>query len=673
MIQRQCPSSPRKRIAQRFLACACLVVLVSNAAAQSVSVPGYANAIAQARESAWRAITSGQGSGAAIAIMERGTFVHSEGIGVADRARNRPVTRDTRFNVGSVAKMFAAVALLLLREDGKVDLDAPVARYVPEFTMADPRYRAITVRMLLNHSAGLPAVTVFVGFGRDATTHAALLDTLARSTLQHDPGAMSRYSNDGFTLAEMVVERASGRGYMDFLAARIFAPLGMRHTGTNLGELGYRGIDAAEFYEPASGKKYPREIVPLYAAGGISSTAEDLCRFGNALIPGGTPLLAPASLQELAKPQPTALGRTLRDTAEFSQFGWDYSVRVGGPVDNLLVFAKGGNTPFFTSDLQVLPEQGLVVALIISGRASGDKLTQPILAGLLADRNIAVPGGGVHPPQSQPIPSALDRYAGIYATETGALAIAIDASRRKLLLSALPRQGAPSELTYEDGYFYGAGDTRYYFLTHDGVDLLVAGTTGLVVYDTIVFQKLAPVQAPLALDVPMDGESWLIRNAPPWMEMFESAKPMATSRTYPDLPGYVNLEGVRRIERADFAAIAATALRDQSSLALVTIDGKVGVRTANVLRSRASDAPPLGSTPAAVRIGAGGYNEWRAVTEGMALLFAPPAGGRVVIAAADSVIHDSLVDGNEAYAPAGSFVFFAGAPGAVFRVTVRAP
>jgi len=661
------------RSARLFVACVGLLVLGSSATAQDVASPEFANAVTQARQSAWKAITSGQGSGASVAIMQHGKLVYSEGIGVADRARNRPVDPHTRFNVGSVAKMFAAASILLLVEEGKVDLDAPVTRYIPEFTMADPRYRAITVRMLLNHSAGLPAVTIFVGFGLDTTTHAALLEVLARSALQHAPGAMSRYSNDGFTLAEMVVERASGRKYMDFLAKRIFAPLGMRHTGPSLGELGRRGVDVAEFYDAKHGKKYPREIVPVYAAGGISSTAEDLCRFGDALMPGGTPLLSAASLAELLRPQPTSLGSTLRHTAEFSQFGWDYSLRVG-PTDSLLVFAKGGNTPFYTSELQIVPEQGIVIAFIISGRSSGDKLTQPILAGMLEDLNFAVASGTERPPQGQPIPSDLDRYVGSYAMETGAVSLSIDASRRKLLLTVLPGQGPPGELIYEGGYFYGPGsDTRFYFLSYDGKDLLVASTMGLVVNDAVMFQKLEPAEPPLAVEVPMNDETWLIRNAPPWMEMFESAKPMATSHLYEELPGYVSLEGVRRVVRSDFASIAATALREQNDLMLFAVEGKVWMRTANVIRSRARDVAQLARDTTTVTIGPDGYNEWRAVARGSVLRFRMPDRGRVVITAADTVIHDSLVDGNEAYAPAGSYVFFAGARGDTLRITEATP
>lgn len=196
-----------------LIACVSLLAfaLDPSATAQVSARPDYGNAIASARETAWKTITSGQGSGVAVAIMARGEFVYSEVMGVADRAQNRAVDRDTRFNIGSVSKTFAAAAILLLVDDGKLELDAPVYRYIPEFTMADARYRGITVRMLLNHSSGLPGSTFCFGFAPDAPMHGLLLDSMKRSALKHDPGAMSMYCSDGFTLAEIVVERVAGR------------------------------------------------------------------------------------------------------------------------------------------------------------------------------------------------------------------------------------------------------------------------------------------------------------------------------------------------------------------------------------------------------------------------------------------------------------------------------
>ncbi|GAB6059307.1 hypothetical protein JCM31598_24240 [Desulfonatronum parangueonense] len=191
------------------------------------------------------------GSGATIAIMDQGRIVYSEGFGVADRSTNRPVDANTRFNIGSTSKMFAAVAILLLVDEGKVILDERVTTYIPEFVMQDERYRDITVRMLFNHSSGLPGSSFYFGYEPDSHMHHILLETMRLSRLKHAPGAMSIYCNDGFTLAEMIVERVSGLSYLEFLAHRIFTPLGMVNTGASVGESG--GMNVAEYFAPETG------------------------------------------------------------------------------------------------------------------------------------------------------------------------------------------------------------------------------------------------------------------------------------------------------------------------------------------------------------------------------------------------------------------------------------
>ncbi len=657
-----------KRIAHLLLACMSALVLGPPASAQADPPPGFAHAVANARESAWKAINSGQGSGVSVAIMERGALVYSETMGVADRAQNRAVDRNTRFNIGSIAKMFAAVSILMLVDEGKVELDAPVVRYLPEFTMPDARHRDITVRMLFNHSSGLPGTSFNIGFVPDPTTHAVLLETLARSRLKHAPGAMSMYCNDGFTLAEMIVERVTGRRFMAVLAERILAPLGMEHTGASVGEDDVDNV--AEYYEASSGRKFPREVVPAYAVGGMSSTAEDLMRFGNSLLPGGTPLLSPASLAELYRSQPTPFAGALRHAQQFGEFGWDFATHIADPSAGMLVLNKGGNSGQYSGNLLILPVEGIVIALLTSGQASGDALTQPILAGLLEDRGLARPAGITRPPQPQPIPPELWRYDGYYAMESGALRVAFDMGQRKLTLSAMSGLTPPAVLTYSDGYFHGPGaHVRYYFETVDGMRMMVASAAGLTGNDSVVYQKLELQGRPRILRAPMRDELWLIRNVKPAFEIFDATKPMLISRTYLKLPGYVDFDGVRRIENGEHAGIAATALRDQSELTLVPVGGEVWVRTANILRSPAREVPRL-QPGAAVSIGTTGYNEWRSVESGVALRFVlPAAGGRVIVVTRDAVLHDSLLDGNDVYAPAGSYVFFAGAPGDAFEVS----
>ena len=604
--------------------------------------------------------------------MASGKFILSDAMGVADRAQNRAVDRETRFNIGSVSKMFATVAILLLVDEDKLVLDAPVTRYLPEFTMTDGRYRDITLRMLLNHSSGLPGTTAFIGFEPDATVHRLLLDTLKRNRLKHAPGAMSMYCNDGFTLAEMVVEQVTGRKFVAFLGDRVFAPLGMTNTTTSLGESG--GTNVAEYYDVVSGKKYPREVVPMYATGGFSSTAEDLCRFGGSLLAGGRNLLSSASLDELYRWRPAPFTNALREGKYYGQVGWDYSTHIGATDSNpgIQVFAKGGNSGLYSANLQVLPTEKMVIAMITSGKAIGDKLTEPVLAGVLADRR---PGVMARLPSQlripQAIPAALERYVGHYASETGTMKMTIDGQRLKLTLTPLGGAAPPVELIYSDGYFFApSSDNRVYFGSRDGIDFISQSVAGLTGGDLVTLQKLEPLLNPQRLQPSLQDAVWLMRNAPAAVEVldFNLLQPL---RSYEELPGYVDFGGVRRIERPDFAAMAATALRDQSDLDFVEGKGGGLLRTGHYLWSAAHTAGRLPAASSTVTIGADGLNEWRAVDSDGVLGFTLPVKGRVIVVTRDATLYDSIVDSGSVRAPAGSYVFLAGATGDDFRITVR--
>ena len=148
-------------------------------------------------------------------------------------SENRLLTDDILYGVGSVSKVYTAAAMMRLVEDGKVDLDAPVTTYLPDFTMADARYKDITVRMLLNHSSGLmgsagPSSFLFGDGAHDASDD--LLERLSTQTLQADPGAYSVYSNDSYTLAQLVIEAASGMDYGAYLHEAVIEPLGLENT-----------------------------------------------------------------------------------------------------------------------------------------------------------------------------------------------------------------------------------------------------------------------------------------------------------------------------------------------------------------------------------------------------------------------------------------------------------
>jgi CubicO group peptidase (beta-lactamase class C family) len=644
---------------------------------------GYVNAVTTARETVWKAITSGMGSGASVAIMDQGRIVYSENMGVADRAANRPVAANTRFNIGSTSKMFAAVAILLLVDEGRVILDEPVKTYLPEFTMQDERYRAITVRMLFNHSSGLPGSSFYFGYKPDRNMHAILLETLRVSGLKHAPGAMSSiYCNDGFTLAEMVVERVSGLSYLDFLRQRVFTPLGMVNTGASVGESG--GANLAEYYLATSGVKYPREVVSVYGAGGLSSTVEDLCRFGDSLAPhGANRLLSDSSLEVLLTTQPTPFSDKLRGRQMMSEFGWDYSNLPGYMEHGIQVLGKGGNTGFYSANLQVVPHERLVIALSISGQASGEALTRPILDALMLDKGLMenIPETPRRPVVAEPIPDDILGYEGVYTDGTKVVRVAVDGDNQLLRITPQPNgdtfpapAGAPLALVYNGGsFFHFEDDIEMYFARVGDTDYMVMKGKFPYPFDLLRYQRLKPVEQPQRLEVDVHEKIWLFRNAPAYIQ--EGPQPVR-SLIYEELPGYVDFFGIKMIAGGSLARIAATAFRDQSNIDLAFHDGTIWARYANFFLSVADDfravrksvSTPVGKTSTNVRIGQAGYNEWLRVEEDFVLDFAMPENGRVVVSGLNEVLFDSVVDSAPVYVPAGKYVFLAGEPGDLFQV-----
>ena len=140
---------------------------VTNPSAYAVTTDmaqGYEASTAAAREAVAKELSTGLPSSATVAIMVDGKIVYAEGFGLRDRAKNLPVETDTQFNIGSVSKIFTAASILVLEQEGKLSLDKPVTDYIPDFTMNDPRYQDITIRMLLNHTSGFPGTNVKDGF-----------------------------------------------------------------------------------------------------------------------------------------------------------------------------------------------------------------------------------------------------------------------------------------------------------------------------------------------------------------------------------------------------------------------------------------------------------------------------------------------------------------------------
>lgn len=285
------------------LAVAMLVPAGTVAAASSEETPAvYENTRKVASEAA-NLLTEQYGTTSIqYALIDQDQIVVSGQSGVNDKEGKKPLSADTMYGIGSVSKMFTSAAMMKLADEGKVDLDAPVTKYVPEFKMEDERYKKITPRMLLNHSAGFNGSSLANAFlleDNDTYAHDTLLEQLAGQKLKADPGAYSVYCNDCFTLAEILVEKVSGIDFTSYIHRNFTQPLNLKNTKTPLDRPS--GSNMAGLYVPGFENQLPNETVNVIGTGGIYSTAEDLVHFSQIFTGQTNSVLSSESAEAMAQ------------------------------------------------------------------------------------------------------------------------------------------------------------------------------------------------------------------------------------------------------------------------------------------------------------------------------------------------------------------------------------
>jgi D-alanyl-D-alanine carboxypeptidase len=254
-------------------------------------------ALAALAADAERRAAAGEFSGVLL-VARDGEPVLSRALGIAERSFGAPVTMETRFNVGSINKIFTQTVMRQLAQEGKVDLSAPLVRALPDYP--DPEVaKKITLQQLLDHTSGLGDI-----FGpRFAETAKTRLRTLADylplfagQPLLFKPGSEQRYSNAGYIVLGLVIERVTGKSYDDAVRERVFTPAGMTRTGAVAGDDPAPGV-AVGYTRESPDAGAPRPGSPLRSnvylrpargssAGGGYSTAGDLLRFARALRQG---------------------------------------------------------------------------------------------------------------------------------------------------------------------------------------------------------------------------------------------------------------------------------------------------------------------------------------------------------------------------------------------------
>jgi len=634
----------------------------------------YEKAVATARSDIWRAINSGKCGSATAAVTVDGKVVYAEGFGMADREKSIPVTKDTLFNIGSISKVYVAAAIMLLVEDGRVSLDKPAADYIPEFRMADDRYKKITVRMLLNHTSGIPGTEMLNSFGYEYNLNLKreTIDTLSRSHLKHEPGTMAVYCNDGFTLAEMIVERVSGNKYIDFLNKRVFRKLGLKNTGLSVGEI--RGKPVAFYYDAGTGKAHPSEVISVLGAGGLSATAIDVCRFADSF--AGNRLFRKGALVEMKKAQPPVSRLKFRNSPFSHGLGWDFTSMPRHDAAGIQVLGKSGGTGNYSSMVYTVPAKRISVAVIASGSESGAmKIALDMLDAVLTEKKLIAgeEKSILVRPEAQKLPPDSTGFSGWYASESKIGQIVFDFDKKTATVYGLKgREKAPvTSLVYNNNYYHDPAGNRYYFAGSGDEGYFICNPAAFNI-DTVMLQKIRTVEKPKSLRVNMDGRIWLRRNVHPFESVIALETHMVKSLLYKDLPGYVVFNGVKRIESPEFAGMPFDAVRDQTELYLFEKNGATWARNSEFLYSQAESAARLKSGENSVRIGNEGYSEWLAADEDVILSFTKPQRGRIIVfSSEDKVVYDSLLDRGDVYAEKGSYIESCGFADDVFRIKAR--
>lgn len=491
-----------------------------------------------------------------VALLSGGRLVWQEAFGSIDAAGQVPATTETRFNVGSVSKVLAALAVSVLVDRGLVELDAPIVRYLPQFRMRSPGYRDITVRHLLSHASGLPGT-----FLRNMFTFApmpgyaeALEASLADLHLKHAPGEMAMYCNDGFTMVERVVHAVTGQDYPRFVTTALLEPLGMQHSGYTLAPLPAGSFAPGFIGNVAQGQ----EFTAGYATGGLCTTPSDMMKLAAMLLAGGEAqgrrVVSAAGVAEMGRLQNRDMRVNL--TPEWAWgLGWDGTRQLGLAAAGVQAWQKNGGTMFYSSDFFVLPEHGM--ALLITGNASGfapGPLAEGILLRALqqagAIRRLPSPVALDIPALAPTSASEVQAVLGIYGRSAPPLQVASADSQQIELRAWDPARQAwaaqPTRLRLRsDGWWWS--DTHpsphYRWEVADGRRYLLArsrASAGHYFVTEPIGQQMPTAPGPLpAAWAARRGSTWKVVNESPDSVMARLGLEPATVGELPELPGYV--------------------------------------------------------------------------------------------------------------------------------------
>lgn len=406
--------------------------------AQTAARADYANVIAFLTEIINDQMKSKDLPALSIALVDDQRLVWQQGFGFADPKAKAPATANTVYRVGSVSKLFTDIAVMQLVEQGRLDLDAPVTRYVPAFRPRNPYGKAITLRQLMMHRSGLVRETP-VGSYFDPTepTLAQTIRSLNQTSLVYEPETRTKYSNAAIAVVGYVLERTQRRPFAAHLKRAVLEPLGMRNSDflptpqikRNLAKAVMWTLDGRTFEAPT----FELGIAP---AGCMYTTVADLGKFLSAMFAGGQGsqgrILKRETLEMMWTPQTDAQGNR-------TPFGIGFSL---GQINGRRRIGHGGAIYGFATQLSALPDDKLGV-VVTTTKDVANAVTSRI-ANLALQAMLAAREGKPLPliEKSSPVAAELaGRLAGRYVNDKRRQTIELENRAGKLVMFR-PESGA---------------------------------------------------------------------------------------------------------------------------------------------------------------------------------------------------------------------------------------
>jgi CubicO group peptidase (beta-lactamase class C family) len=304
--------------------------------------------------------------------VRNGRIIKARGYGLADLQLNAPATKATAYEIGSNTKQFTATAIMMLVEEGKVGLDDPITKYFPE---APEGWKRVTVRQLLSHTSGIQNHTAVPGylslfqtnlFFQPGFTRDELLKMFFKLSLEFQPGETWAYDNTGYYLLGVIVEKASGKSFWQFLDERIFKRLGMAATrNTDPRPIVPNRASGYEWVNNAFENRPVLAPFVAFSAGSLLSTVEDLARWDAALYT--EKLLKRSSLEQMWTPARAKDGTV----ASFNYgFGWFIETYHGRRI-----VQHSGGTPGFSSVIYRFVNDELTIIILTN---HGDRIVDQL-------------------------------------------------------------------------------------------------------------------------------------------------------------------------------------------------------------------------------------------------------------------------------------------------------